>query len=278
MNSGRVASSGHCYNWRMRRWQSSRLIPLVCALTRVATGQIQVHFGVEAGVPLTDTLSSSSASSQNLVSIGSTSAINSSFDRYNSETKRLLIGPAFRVEMQSGLGIEVDALYQRIDYDHATATVLAGPGAPNTRSFEQATANRWQFPLLIQYTRTLSKPNIGVFVEVGPSISHIANSRSTITTTTISPTASSGKTSITGQGGTLAGIVAGGGVDIPFLRAHLRPEFRYSHWFSQNGTFPAGIVVAGTIVANLGSFTTGPVVPSFRTTQNEASFLLGLTF
>ena len=262
----------------MRWWQSSRLIPLVCVLTRVATGQIQVHFGVEVGVPLTDTLSSSSSSSQNVVSIGSTSAINSSFDRYNSETKRLLIGPAFRVEMQSGLGIEVDALYQRIDYDHATATVLAGPGAPNTRSFEQATANRWQFPLLIQYTRTLSKPNIRVFVEAGPSISHIADSRSTITTTTISPTASSGKTSITGQGGTLAGIVAGGGVDIPLLRAHLRPEFRYSHWFSQNAT-SSGLIPTGAILVSSVSFlTTGPAVPSFRTTQNEASFLLGLTF
>jgi len=273
-----VASSGHCYNWQMRWWRLSRLIPLVCVLTRVATGQIQVHFGVEAGVPLTDTLSSSSSSSQNVISIGAASAINSSFDRYNSETKRLAIGPAFRVEMQSGLGIEVDALYQRIDYDHATATVLAGPGAPNTRSFEQATANRWQFPLLIQYTRALAKPNMRVFVETGPSISRIADSQSTITTTTISPTASSSKTSITGRGGTLAGIVAGGGVDIPVLRAHLRPEFRYSHWFSQNSTYAASIVPTGAVVSSFGFFTTGPVVPSFRTTQNEASFLLGLTF
>jgi hypothetical protein len=274
--------SGHCYNWRMRSRNLFRLIPLVCVLTRVATGQIQVHFGVEAGVPLTDTLSSSSQSSNSVIPMGSTSGTSSFFDRYNSETKRLLIGPAFRVEMQSGLGIEIDALYQRIDYDHATSSVLSGVGAPNTRSFEQTSANRWQFPLLIQYTRRLSKPNMRVFVEAGPSISRIAGSRSTISTTTISSSGSSSKSSITGQGGTLAGVVAGGGVDIPLLRAHLRPEFRYSHWFSQNATPLTGIVTPGAALNWNGQvvslFSSVIAVPSFRTTQNEASFLLGLTF
>jgi hypothetical protein len=104
----------------VRWWHLSRLIPLVCVLARVASGQIQVHFGVEAGVPLTNTLASSSQSSNTVILMGSTNGSSSFFDRYNSETKRFLIGPAFRVEMQSGLGIEVDALYQRIDYDHAT--------------------------------------------------------------------------------------------------------------------------------------------------------------
>jgi hypothetical protein len=210
--------------------------------------------------------------------MGSTSGATSFFDRYNSKTKRFLIGPAFRVEMQSGLGIEFDALYQRIDYDHATLSVLPGPGAPSNQSFEQTTANRWQFPLLIQYTRTLLKPKMGVFVEAGPSISRIADSRSTISTTSISPSVSSSKSSITGQGGTLAGIVGGGGVDIPLSRAHVRPEFRYSHWFSQNATSAAGIYPTGAIVSSLGFLTTSPLGSSFRTTQNEASFLLGLTF
>ena len=258
-------------------WHLSRLIALICALAPFATGQIHVHFGVEAGVPLTDTLSSSSGSSVN--SIGSTSGTFSSFDRYNSETKRFLIGPAFRVEMQSGLGIEFDALYQRIDYDHATLSAPPPPG-PSNQSFEQTTANRWQFPLLIQYTRTLSKPKIALFVETGPSISRIASSRSTITMATISnSSSSSSKSSITGLGGTFAGIVGGGGVDIPLLRAHLRPEFRYSHWFSQNATFPAGVLGGIVSVGSVSNFFTGvPLVPSFRTTQNEASFLLGLTF
>src|SRR5260370_19330942 len=236
----------------MRSWHFSRLIALVCVLTRVATRQIHFHFGVEAGVPLTDTLSSSSQSSNTVIPTGLTSGTTSFFDRYNSETKRLLIGPAFRVEMQSGLGIEIDALYQHIDYDHATASTFSGPGLPpNTRSFEQTSANRWQFPMLIQYTRTLSKPNMRVFVEAGPSISRIAGSRSTISTTTISASGSSSKSSITGQGGTLAGVVAGGGVDVPVFRLHLRPEFRYSHWFSQNATSPVNIST-GTAIGTIG--------------------------
>src|SRR5713101_514989 len=103
----------------MSLWYSSRSILVICLIGRVAAGQIHPHLGVEAGVPLSDTLSSTS--------FASTSGIISSFDRYNSETKRLLIGPAFRLDLQSGLGIEFDALYQRINYDHATISGAPGP-------------------------------------------------------------------------------------------------------------------------------------------------------
>jgi hypothetical protein len=74
----------------------------------------------------------------------------------------------------------------------------------------------------------------------------------------------------------LAGITMGAGVDLPFFRRHLRPEFRYSHWFSPNA--PSAIGFAGRIVL-ADSFLSTPVAsPTFRTNQNEASFLLGLTF
>jgi outer membrane protein with beta-barrel domain len=250
---------------------SSRFILLACVVARVATAQIQFHFGVEAGVPLTDTLSSSTSSS---VSGGA-----SSFDRYNSVTKRLLIGPAFRLEMGSGLGIEVDALYQRINYDHTTVSTLPAPLLFGQS--EQTTANRWQFPLMVQYARTLSNLKTRPFVEAGLSISRLADRRSTILTAMKSPSSnSSSMSTITGQGGTLAGIVAGGGVDFPLRRLHLRPEFRYSHWFSQNAASPAA--VAGVFVGGVGTITTVlpplAVAPTFRTKQNEANFLLGLTF
>ena len=85
-------------------------------------------------------------------------------DRYNSETKRLLVGPTFRADFQHGLGIEFDALYQRINYDHATLNSQLSAQFVS-QSFEQTTANRWQFPLLVQYSRNLSKAK--VFGEVG---------------------------------------------------------------------------------------------------------------
>ena len=142
---------------------SSWFILLIGMIASIANAQIQFHFGVEAGVPLTDTLVSTSTSSTNSAS--------SSIDRYNSETKRLLIGPAFRVDLVRGLGIEFDALYQRVNYDHAIAS--SSPTASFfSRSFEQTTANRWQFPLLVQYNGTLSKTKF--FAEAGPSISRIA--------------------------------------------------------------------------------------------------------
>src|SRR5260370_29526644 len=116
-----------------------------------ATPKMEFHVGVEAGVPLTDTLLSTSTSSTN--------PSGSSVDRYNSETKRLLIGPAFRVDLVRGLGIEFDALYQRVNYDHAIAS--SSPTVSFfSRSFEQTTANRWQVPLLVQYNGTLSKTKL----------------------------------------------------------------------------------------------------------------------
>jgi hypothetical protein len=232
------------------------------AISTVANAQMQFHFGVEAGVALTDTLSSTSYLSAN--------PSNSSLDRYNSETKRLLIGPAFRVDLARGLGLEFDALYQRVNYDHATLSSL--PAASIfSQSFEQTTGNRWQFPLLVQYRWTLSKTKL--FAEVGPSISRIASSRSTITSTTsIGSSNSSSTTTVTGPGGTWAGITAGAGVDLPFFHRHLRPEFRYSHWFLPS-TGSAGWVTAAIYAVPV------PVASSlFRTNQNEASFLLGLTF
>jgi hypothetical protein len=238
-----------------------RYFLLICLIATGANAQIAVHFGAEAGVPVTDTLSSTSSAS-------ASPGIFSS-DRYNSETKRLLIGPTFRIDFPDGLGIELDALYQRINFDDATFnSQLSGQFV--SQSFEQTTADRWQFPLLVQYSRNLSKTK--VFAEAGPSISKIANSRSTIHSTTSSGPSSttSNMSTITGQGGTLAGITAGAGIDLPLFHLHLRPEFRYTHWFSPNVTPVFNAVLPEW-------FSVAPF-PTFRTNANEASFLLGLTF
>lgn len=225
-------------------------------------------------MPLTDTLSSSTQSSTVGVFSPGTGAIQPfSFDRYNSETKRLLIGPTFRVETPSGLGIEVDALYQRVDDDFASEQFGTG------QSFEATTANRWQFPVLVQYTRRLPTWKARWFAEAGPSISHIGDSRSTISSTTISNGSTSSSTSsMVGPSATWAGITAGGGVDIPVSRVHLRTEFRYSHWFAQNGAL-VPVVIAGVLtLSQIQTELAGPTGSAFPIQQNEASFLLGVTF
>ena len=249
----------NCYTRRM----TLRYFLLICVLSTAANAQIAVHFGADAGVLITDTLLSTS----------NTTAMPGIFssDRYNSETKRLLIGPTFRIDFPHGLGIEFDALYQRINYDHAILS--SQPNAQFfSQSFEQTTADRWQFPLLVQYGRNVSKAK--VFAELGPSISTIANSRSTIQSTTSIGTSSPTSTmsTSTGHGGTLAGITAGAGIDLPVFHLHLRPEFRYSHWFSPGATPAIGVLLSPWFITSL------PISPTFRTNMNEASFLLGLTF
>ncbi len=252
---------------------TSRFLPVIALITScfpaVVLGQPRFHVGVEAGVPFTDTLSSSFYSSSN--------AARSSVDSYHSVTKRLLIGPAFRVDLPKGFGLEFDAIYQRVDYDHLT--VSSTPSSPTStlfysRSFQQTSANRWQFPMLVQYNWTLSKTKL--FTEVGPSISWIGNSQGTSQSIGISGgTTVSSSQNISGGGGTLAGFTAGAGVDLPLLHHHLRPEFRFSHWFSPLSGSTTGVLalvpVSGFIVA-------GSAGSAFHTNQNEASFLLGLSF
>ena len=61
-------------------------------ITTAADAQIRLHFGLKAGVPLTDTLLSSSNASP----VGQDFLLN----RYNYKTKRLLIGPSLERQPQ----------------------------------------------------------------------------------------------------------------------------------------------------------------------------------
>lgn len=187
------------------------------------------------------------------------------FDRFNSKTKLLLIGPTFRLDLARGLGLEFDALYERVNYDF---TLLgSGPGY-FSQTFQQTTANHWQFPLLVQYGFGVGKAK--PFVEAGPSILHMSATKSNITTTSSTPP-SPKISSVAGQTGTWAGFTTGGGFDVRLSRLHLRPEFRYSRWFSSTTGPPGGSFFSG----GLGIFF--PPEPT-HLNQNEATFLLGATF
>jgi hypothetical protein len=238
-------------------------------IAHAATAQLHVHFGVDAGVPLTDTL----VSTQNSSASGSGTFSESSFYRQNSDTKRLLIGPVFRLDLSNAFGIEFDALYQRINQD---STSISTSQSYSNFTFTQTIANRWQFPLLVQYRQPLPKTKTGLFAEAGLSISHIANGQSVQSETTISNSSPSSSTSsFASSGGTSAGIVAAAGVDFPVFHGHLRPEFRYTHWFAQN---TANGYYA--VLANIYNPATHAVSlsASSQLKSDEASFLLGFTF
>jgi hypothetical protein len=229
----------------------------------VATNaQIQFHPGVIAGVPITDTLSSSSSSSLN--------GRDYSFSRFHSDTKRLLIGPSFRLNLTKFMGLEFDALYQRVDYDSANINRVPEI-AYSYQSFEAVHSDRWQFPLLVQYSCAVRKTRL--FVEAGPAISTIGNSKGSFrSTSVINLVESSSSSSISAGRNTWAGITAGGGFDVPILHAQVRPEFRYSHWFQSTGASGIPGVRLGSFL--LGNFASTPP----NSEQNEASFLLSLSF
>ncbi|HEX4809167.1 MAG TPA: outer membrane beta-barrel protein [Bryobacteraceae bacterium] len=248
-----------------------RLLILIPLSVVGAHAQMQLHVGIDAGVPITDTLPSYSSTSVN--------GADYSFSRFNSVTKRLLIGPSLRLDLPKGLGLEFDALYQRVNYD--STNISSVPAISYYDSFEPVRANRWQFPLLIQYSRRVMRAKF--FVEAGPAISTIVNSRATLrTTSTFSVLTSTTSTTttnsaISGQSVTFAGITTGVGADIPVLHGHLRPEFRYSHWFSPNSA--VGTVGFTGVLTGFSTFLLGPIsTPSFQVNRDEASFLLGLSF
>jgi hypothetical protein len=67
--------------------------------------------------------------------------------RYNSKTKRLLIGPAVRLNLGAQLAVETDLLYQRVDYDF---TYIDPVHLAAYESVQQVSTNRLQVPLLLQ--------------------------------------------------------------------------------------------------------------------------------
>ena len=222
---------------------------LIACFATVSAASAQFHAGVALGIPFTDTLNSSSTNLAN--------GVTSSFDSYNSDTKRIVAGPVLRMQFSKGWGMEFDALWQRVDYDHASYQF--GPGSLTTQTREATAANRWQFPLLAQYARH------HVFAEGGLSISHIGDSHSIETVSTASSSSSSAGS---GPSITQPGVTVGGGADVRFLRGHLRPELRYTHWFGQAGA--SGLLpnpLSGASFALAG----------FHTNPNEVTFLLNWT-
>ena len=253
--------------------RSSRLFLIFSVTVASAFSQIRLSPGFRIGTPLTDTLISSSSSSSD--------GDSSSFNRSNSVTKRLLVGPSLRLELPRGPGLEFDALYQRINSDYASGSQSTGY---SDRSFEQVTANRWQFPLLLEYSHRVEK--ISPFAEAGPSISTMLGGKGTSTSTSlISPSPATASTSAWNiPASTNAGITAGGGIEIPAFGRHLRAEIRFSHWFVTSGVVYSGFVlfdpaIFGILSAAPTSNLLRPLAPNgFSEHPNEASFLLGFSF
>ncbi|PWU12075.1 MAG: hypothetical protein C5B51_01360 [Terriglobia bacterium] len=206
------------------------------------------EMGAEVGVPVTPAFET--GSSRYGLGFG---------EKATSATRRYTVGPMAGLWFPHGFGVEVDALYTRLGFDHdlyQTALVT------HTR----VTANSWELPILGQIRfRGRSRP--GPFVEAGISFRFVSGV-SAISVATLSfygPVGSStGTTSAVLNNRSTRGAVAGVGVDLGGSFLRLRPEIRYTRWGSDR------------------NLETGPgrsyPIPVLYSNQNQAEVLLGIVF
>jgi hypothetical protein len=179
------------------------------------------------------------------------------------------------VDLPFGLGVQVDVLYQRINYENFFLVGMGTAGVHQT--FSHNTADRWQFPVLIQYSPRF--PVIKPFVEAGPSFSHIANGHNLAVFLASAPfdhrMFSSETDHLTElRHSTVSGVTGGLGVDLHPWLLHIRPEFRYTRWASSQFSYQA---LSDLLFPTLGQ---PPVsVPaSISSKRDQIDFLLGITF
>ena len=138
-----------------------------------------------------------------------------------------------------GLGIELDALYRRLNYTGVGFT-------PSTTA--TVSGNGLEFPLLAKY-RFPAKV-VRPFVDAGFAFNTLSGlKQSVLTTTGLSNAPVATKTG--------KGFVMGAGLDIHLLVVHFSPEIRYTHWGSTQFVDPLSLVNGN---------------------QNQAEFLVGITF
>jgi opacity protein-like surface antigen len=209
--------------------------PLFLLLLGATAGFSQpFSFGVKAGVPLTDFLST----------------VQSPNFGFNSNTKRYIVGPTVELRLPFGLGIELDALYRRLDYTSSANLVdvfISG----------STTGNAWEFPLLAKY-RFPSKV-IRPYVDAGVAWDTLSGLTQTITQTVFPTRTTTTTTSNPAElnHNTVTGFVTGAGLDVKVLLIHLSPEIRYTRWGAQHFLSSNG---------------------GLQSNQNQAEFLLGITF
>lgn len=221
-----------------------------------AFGQLgPVSIGVKAGVPLSDAFDFKAPDS-----CAATAAV-CSFINYSSKTKRYTFGPTIELRLPYGLGIEFDALYNRLNYD--SYFFRRTPSSGHGSTFTSTRAVRWTFPLLLKWHHDVHR--ISPFIDGGIAFDHISRVGSNFANFNqdfsgfVSQTNGNTSTPPEFTNSSSTGFVAGGGIDLhPVQHLHLTPEIRYTRWFSENFDREPGAV--------------------FRTNLNETTFLLGVAF
>jgi hypothetical protein len=159
-----------------------------------ATGAFaQFSFGVKGGAPFTDFLSLAANPPATL----------------SSNATHFIIGPSVELRFPAGIGVELDALYRRLDLRAADSLGILTNSAQNA----------WEFPLLMKYRA----PGIVVrpFVEAGAAFNRWSG---------IKQIANLSGLTKSSQPVTGAGVVLGGGLEIHPPLVRISGEIRFTRW------------------------------------------------
>jgi len=190
-------------------------------------------FGVKLGVPLTDFVDT----------------VRSPNFGFNTSTKRYVVGPSAELRLPFGLGVEVDALYRRLNYE-GTGTLF------DVLTNNRTTGNAWEFPILAKYR--FPSRIVRPYVSAGVAFDTLSGLTQTITRT-VAPssvtTTSDSPAELKNQ--TTKGFVMGAGIEVKALVLRLSPEIRYTRWGSSHFEDVNGLL---------------------KSNRNQAEFLLGIKF
>src|ERR1700722_1658775 len=168
-------------------------------------------------------------------------AVESSNFAFNTTTDRYIVGPTAELHVPLGLGVEVDALYRHMSY--------TGSGLIGSITNSSVNSGDWEFPVLVKYRFPMKI--VRPYVDAGVAWDKLAG-----LTQSVKETIASQSPTVVNQNAT-AGFVLGAGIDVHLIKIHLMPELRYTRWGSAQFSDPSGLL---------------------HSTQNQAEFLLGITF
>ena len=175
-----------------------------------------------------------------------TNSVTSGRFDYTSTTQRYIVGPTVELRLPFGLGLEVDALYRRFSYN----SVVTGTGVTSSTS-----GNAWEFPILAKYR--FATPIARPFIAGGIAWDSLQGLKQDVRSALANTGVISTSTPAELNQNTTTGFVLGFGVDVHALIIHVSPEIRYTRWGAQHFLDTNG---------------------GFHSSQNQAEFLVGITF
>jgi opacity protein-like surface antigen len=166
--------------------------------------------------------------------------VQSSNFTFNATTDRYIVGPTAELHLPLGFAIEVDALYRHMSY--------TGSGLIGSITGSSVNSGDWEFPVVVKYRFPMKI--VRPYVDGGVAWDKLFG-----LTQSVKQSIANQSLTVVNQN-TTAGIVLGAGIDV-HVKIHIMPELRYTRWGSAQFSDPTGLL---------------------KSTQNQAEFLLGITF